>query len=81
MTGSSWAYGPEVTAMAYLLETTIGCFSYNPGVDNLQSSDAWAFYPSHPGVKAHPHTVSPPFLLLKNINQAHFEPVVICAHP
>jgi hypothetical protein len=35
MTGSSWAYEPEVTAMAYLLETTIACLSSNPGIDEL----------------------------------------------
>ena len=79
MTGSSWAYEPEVTAMAYLLETTIACFSSNPGIDELSLYDHWAFYSPKPGLKTNSH--SPPYLLLKNINQSHFEPLIICAQP
>ena len=79
MGGSSWAYEPEVTAMAFLLETTIACFSSNPGIAELANSDHWAFYTSKPGVKRTLH--SPPYLLLKNLNQCHFEPVVICVQP
>ena len=77
MTGSSWAYVPEVIAMAFLLETTIACFSCNPAIPELANADHWAFYSFKPGVKTTCH--SPPYLLLKNVNQCHFEPVIICA--
>ena len=43
LTGPSWAYEPEVTAMAFLLNTTIACFSCNPGILELANADYWAF--------------------------------------
>ena len=54
MTGSSWAYEPEVTAMAYLLETTIACFYSNPGIDELSLYDHWAFTLPNEGSKLIP---------------------------
>ena len=70
MTGSSWAYEPEVTAMAFLLETTIACFSSNPAIPELANADHWAFYSSKPGVKTTCHR--PPYVLLKKCKPVSF---------
>jgi hypothetical protein len=79
MNESAWAHEPEITAMAFLLQTTIVCYSHNPNIPALKDADHWAFYSAAPGLKTTLH--SPPYILLFNIDQAHFEPVVTCAHP
>jgi len=64
--GTAWAWEPEVTAMAYLLNTTIACFSKT----NKNKGDHWQFYRPGPA-----QPITNPMLLLVNIHQFHFEPV------
>jgi len=67
---TTWAHEPEVTAMAFCLETTIACYSYNSsGV--LKDHSGWALYAPTPCG----NRFTNPIILLVDIDQFHFEPV------
>ena len=65
--GTAWAYEPEITAMAYLLETTIAIFSRT----SRRKGNHWQFYRPSPGMP-----LSDPVVMLVNLNHFHFEPVL-----
>ena len=64
--GTAWAWEPEITAMAYLLNTTVAVFSKTA----KRKANHWAFYRPGPG-----HPLSNPMILLVNLHRLHFEPV------
>ena len=64
--GCAWAYEPEITAMAYLLKTTIAIYSKT----SKKKGNHWQFYRPGPA-----QPLSDPILMLVNLHQFHFEPV------
>ena len=64
--GTAWAWEPELTAMAYLLNITLAIYSRT----NNRKGNHWAFYRPGPG-----HALSDPVVLLVNLHRFHFEPV------
>ena len=64
--GVAWAWEPEITAMAYLLNTTFAVFSRT----TKRAANHWAFYRPGPG-----QPLSDPMVLLVNLHRFHFEPV------
>ena len=64
--GAAWAWEPEITAMAYLLNTTLAVFSRT----NLRKGNHWQFYRPGPGL-----SLCQPMVLLVNLQRFHFEPV------
>ena len=64
--GVAWAYEPEITAMGYLLNTTLAVFSRTAN----RKGNHWQFYRPGPG-----HPLSDPMLFIVNLHRFHFEPV------
>ena len=64
--GTAWAWEPEITAMAHLLNTTLAVYSRTA----KRRGNHWAFYRPGPG-----HPLSDPMVLLVNYQRFHFEPV------
>ena len=63
--GTACAWEPEITAMAYLLNTTLAVFSRT----NNRKGNHWQFYMPGPG-----EAISDPMVLLVNLHRYHFEP-------
>ena len=64
--GVAWAWEPEITAMAYVLNTTMAVYSRT----TKRAGNHWAFYRPGPG-----QPLSDPMVLLVNLHRFHFEPV------